>query len=183
MQQYHHDEEAVALFLCRLHEKVCPFCGAQGTQVRHGYIYGAVAPDEYGIRAWRIFCDPESPHGVGCGRAPSIRLSRYLRRRCFTAEALWEFIQALASGVSVYAAAKSSGLGCTLRTVYRLHKRLDLCQSLWRTCLCSRSPPPSKERAGSPLLQAFAHLQEVFKGPCAVTQYQETFQRDFLGLA
>lgn len=183
MPRFFESPEAIERFLLRLHGMICPFCGARETLVRHGYIRGAISETEYGIRAWRIFCDPDSPHGKGCGRAPSIRLSNTLLRRCFTAEGLWLFILVWCSCQSVRGAWKQCGIPLSLRTAYRLFYRLNSCQSVLRTSLCARAPPPEKKSAGSPLLQLFTHLQEAFGNTDAVSAYQETFQKDFLALA
>ena len=183
MQRFFQSIEAIKQFLAQLHEVICPSCGARGTLVCHGYIRGAISETEYGIRAWRIFCDPDSPHGQGCGHAPSIRLISALLRRCFTTETLWLFILAWCSRQSVRGAWKQSGFPLSLRTAYRLFHRLKTCQSVLRTALCARAPPPEKKSAGSPLQQVFAHLQEAFGRNHAVKGYQETFQKDFLALA
>lgn len=183
MQRFFQSIEAIEPFLARLHEMICPFCGARGTLVRHGYIRGAISETEYGIRAWRIFCDPDSPHGKGCGRAPSIRLSNTLLRHCYAAETLWLLILAWCSRESVRGAWRQSGFPLSLRTAYRLFHRMKTCQSVLRTVLCARAPPPEKKSAGSPLLQVFKHLQEAFGSHEAVSAYQETFQKDFLALA
>ena len=111
---------------------------------------------------------------------PGLWLRSTLLRRCFTAEQLLQFILALRAGLSVRASWRRSGITLSLRTGYRLHKRLNLCQSILRSRLCARSPPPKKEGASSPLLQVFDHLQETFG---SVTAYQKDLQRDFLALA
>jgi hypothetical protein len=183
MQRFFRDKGEVDRFFRRLPMLVCSRCGAQGTFVRHGYIRGAVSPSEYGIRGWRIFCDPDSPRGKGCGWGPALWLSSTLLRRCLTAEQLLLFIMALCAGLSVRAAWRRSGIALSLRTGYRLHKRMGLCQSILRTCLRSRSPPPKSKGASSPLQQVFDHLQETFGKSHAVRAYQETLQRDFLALA
>jgi hypothetical protein len=180
MRRFFRDKGELDRFFRRLSTLVCPLCGAEGTFVRHGYIRGAISPTEYGIRGWRIFCDPDSSRGRGCGWGPGLWLRSTLLRRCFTAEQLLLFILALCAGLSVRAAWRRSGIVLSLRTGYRLHKRLNLCQSILRACLCSRSPPPEKECASSPLLQVFAHLQETFG---SIAAYQEELQRDFLALA
>jgi hypothetical protein len=183
MQRFFESEEAIERFLEKLHSLICPVCGASGRIVRHGYIWGAISETEYGIRGWRILCDPDSPHGAGCGHAPAIWLTSTLLRRCFTAEGLWLFILALCSCHSVRAAWKQSGIQLSLRTGYRLFHRLNLCQSVLRTSLCSRAPPPEKTNAGSPLFQVLDHMKEAFGNNHAVSAYQETFQKDFLALA
>jgi len=180
MQRFFENKGAIERFLKRLQKLTCPLCGATGTFVRHGFIRGSVSETEYGIRGWRIFCDPDSPRGTGCGWGPGLWLSSTLLRRCFTAEQLLLFILALCAGLSVRASWKRSGIALSLRTGYRLHKRLNLCQSVLRVCLHSRSPPPKRESASSPLLQVFDHLQETVG---SVTAYQEDLQRDFLALA
>jgi len=180
MQRFFRTKGELDRFLQRLPMLVCPLCGAEGTFVRHGFIRGAISPTEYGIRGWRIFCDPASPHSKGCGWGPGLWLSSTLLRRCFTTEQLLLFILALCAGLSVYAAWRRSGIAMCLRSGYRLYRRLELCQSTLRTCLCARSPPPERESASSTLLQVFDHLQETLG---SVTAYQEELQRDFLALS
>lgn len=182
MRRLFESVEAIERFLDSLRDRICPFCGSRGTFVRHGFIWGAISPTEYGIRAWRIFCDPDSPRGKGCGRAPSVRLSTTLQRRCFSALSLGKFITALRHGLSVRAAWKNSGIGLSPRTAYRLYKRLNRCQVIWRTHLHSRAPPKRKG-AGSPLIEVFEHLKEAFGDTQAIRAYQEDLQRDFLALA
>ena len=180
MQRFFENKGAIERFLKRLQKLTCPLCGATGTFVRHGFIRGSVSETEYGIRGWRIFCDPDSPQGTGCGWGPGLWLSSTLLRRCFTSEQLLLFILALCEGLSVYAAWRKSSIALSMRTGYRLHERLHLCQSVLRTSLCSRAPPPQRKKgASSPLLQVFDHLQETSG---SVTTYQEDLQRDFLAL-
>ena len=179
MKRFFKTKKAIEQFLKRINTMTCPVCGAQGTFVRHGYIRGYVSVGEYGIRGWRIYCDPDSTHGKGCGRAPSIWLSSTLLYRAFSAGQLCLFINALLSGLSVYSAWKENMAFVSLRTGYRLFHRLMKCQSILRTKLLSRSPPPKKKSAGSPLLQMFKHLQEAF-GAEFITEYQQKVQKDFL---
>jgi hypothetical protein len=179
MQRFFRDKGELERFFGRLTTQVCPRCGAAGAFVRHGYIRGSISPTEYGIRGWRIFCDPHSAHGTGCGWGPGVWLSGTLLHRCFTCEQLLLFILALYSGLSVRAAWHRSGIPLSARTSYRLHGRLRLCQGILRAHLCARGPPPKEKSAGSPLLQVFAHLQETFG---SVRAYQEELHRDFLAL-
>ena len=179
MQRYFKDKEELDRFFGCLPHMVCPLCGATGTYVRHGYIYGYITPTEYGIRGWRIFCDPDSPRGRGCHWGPGLWLSSTLIRRCFTAWQLTVFIFALSAGLSVRAAWRDSGIALSSRTGYRLHRRLSLCQSVLRPGLRSRSPPPERKSAGAPLRQVFDHLRETFG---SATAYQEELQKDFLAL-
>ena len=179
MQRYFRDKGELERFFMQLPAQVCSRCGAAGTFVRHGYIRGAVSPTEYGIRGWRIFCDPDSPRRRGCGWSPGLWLSSTLLRRCFTAEQLLLFIVALCASDSVRGAWRRSGIGLSLRTGYRLHQRINLCQSILRCRLCSRGPPPEEKSARSPLLQVLTHLQETVG---SVTAYQQALQREFLAL-
>jgi len=179
MKRYYKNIKDIERFLKSVNTQSCPRCGAYGTFVCHGYIRGAISIDEYGTRGWRIYCDPDSPHGTGCGWAPAIWLSTTLIYRSFTAGQLYLFIQALLSGLSVYSAWKNTLSFMSLRTGYRLFHRLKECQSILRTQLLSRSPPPEKKSADSPLLQMFRHLQEAFCNNFII-KYHEVIQKDFL---
>jgi len=105
-----------------------------------------------------------------------------LFRRCFNAKQLWAFIKALEHARSIKSAWERAAIPLSLDTGYRLYRRLGRCQSVLRSHLCARAPPP-KVKAGVPLLQAFAHLKEAFDRGCPVSAYQEHFQRSFLALA
>jgi hypothetical protein len=168
-------------FLCDLPLLRCPSCGTVGTLVRHGFIRWFHSPQENGIRAWRIHCK-KSPRRRGCGCAPSVRLGESIPRRCFNASQLWAFIQALLQERSIKRAWEHAGIPLSLDTGYRLHRHLGRCQSVLRTHLSARAPPPVVN-AGVPLFQVFAHLKEVFGRDCPVRAYQETLQRSFLALA
>jgi len=168
-------------FLASLHVLRCPFCGAVGTMIRHGYIRWFHSPENSGIRAWRIRCK-KSVRRRGCGRAPSIRLGGVLPRRCFTAKQLWAFIRALQRERSIKRAWERAGIPLSLDTGYRLYRHLDQCQSVLRTHLFARAPPP-RVKTGVPLFQVFTHLKEAFVRRCPVSAYQEHFQRSFLAMA
>lgn len=169
------------MFLSRLSLLCCPFCGARCTLVRHGFVRWFVSPEKHGIRAWRLRCK-KSARRNGCGKSWSIRLSQCIPRRCFSASQLWAFIRKLLTERSVKRALERSEIPISLDTGYRLCRRLCLCQSVLRTHLCARAPPP-KIKAGTPLLQVFAHLKEAFGRGCPIRGYQETFQRSFLAIA
>lgn len=181
MRVFFRTKTEIKVFLTRLPFLSCPFCGATGTLVRHGYIRWFHSPQESGIRAWRIHCK-QSPSHRGCGKAPSIRIGSTLPRRCFGAKQLWAFIMALQQSRSIKSAWEKAGIPLSLDTGYRLYRRLSRCQSVLRTQLCARAPPP-KVKTGVPLLQVFAHLKEAFNRGCPVCAYQEHFQRSFLAMA
>jgi len=173
--------QEIHLFLDRLACLRCPFCGAVGTLVRHGYIRWFRSPEDNGIRAWRIHCNKRLD-GSGCGRAPSVRLGDSIPRRCFDAQQLWTFIRALLKARSIKAAWEEAGIPMSLETGYRLYRHLNRCQSVLRTHLCARAPPP-KIKAGVPLFQMLAHLKEVFGNHNPIRAYQVHFQKSVLAQA
>ena len=181
MQVFFKTKAEIELFLFRLPFLSCPFCGASGSLVRHGYIRWFKSPEEWGIRAWRIRCK-KSALRKGCGKTWSIRLSQCIPRRCFDAKQLWAFIQALLHSRSIKAAWEHSGIPISLDSGYRIYRHLCRYQSVLRTHLCARAPPP-KVKTGIPLFQVFAHLKEAFGRGCPVRAYQEAFQRSFLAIA
>ena len=181
MRVFFRTRTEIEIFLSRLPLLTCSFCGAVGTLVRHGYIRWFHSPEKSGIRAWRIRCK-KSPRRRGCGRAPSIRLGESLPRRCFDARQLWAFIQALRQARSIKAAWEKADIPLSLDTGYRLYRRLNRCQSVLRTQLYARAPPP-KIKTGAPLFQVFAHLQAAFGDLGPIRAYQEYFQKDFLAVA
>lgn len=111
-----------------------------------------------------------------------MRLGDVLPRRCFTAKQLWAFIRALQQARSVKRAWELAAIPLSLDTGYRLYRHLNQCQSVLRTHLFARAPPP-KVKTGVPLFQVFAHLKEAFGCGCPVSAYQEHFQRSFLAMA
>jgi hypothetical protein len=70
-----------------------------------------------------------------------------------------------------------------LDMAYRLVTRLGLCQSVLRTQLCSRAPPPKLTGQGCGLLQVYEHLRSTFGDKNAVSHYQKMQQKDFLAKA
>jgi hypothetical protein len=181
MQAFFRSRRAIAFFLCRLPLLHCPFCGLFEVLVRHGYSRWYHSPLKSGIRAWRVRCK-KSPRRNGCGRTFSLRLGGTIPRRCFTARQLWSFLRALGESPSIKQAWERAGIPLSLDTGCRLYRTLCRCQSVLRTNLCARAPPP-KEKAGAPLLQVIAHLQKAFGHGCPVQAYQEHFQKSILAMA
>ena len=156
----------------------CPSCGAVGTMKRNGFNKGYISDSEKGIRGWRIEC-VKSKHRNGCSRGWAVKLGDTVNQCCFTAGELWRFINQLGKGLSVKAAWEHSGIRMSLDTGYRMYKRLLKCQSIIRTHLRGRSPPPSGN-AATPLFQMFDHLKKECGKTEAVSQYQIRFQRSML---
>ena len=184
MQVFFTTEKEIGLFLSRLAGLCCPVCGATGTLVRHGYIRWKKGRKENSVRAWRVHCKGNTRR-QGCGHAPSVRLGNTLPRRYFSADELWAFIQELLDARSIKNAWEvitfRKGFPSSLSNTYKLVRRLALCQTVLRTQLNNRGPPP-KMKAGVPLLHVLAHVKEVFGGSSPVAAYQLSFQRDFLAV-
>ena len=181
MQIFFENTDQIERFLKNLSTEICPRCGACGPLMRHGFIYGYIEDTEE-IRGWRIYCDPDSARGNGCGHAPSVRLANTLPGRSLSALQLMSFILALISGDSIYGAWKKCGSIATIGNGYRLYKRLKLCQSIIRTRLFGLSPPQMEGGKTAPLLTTLTGLKEALGIDNAVSVYQKTFQQNFLKL-
>ena len=174
--------EEIEIFLDQLPSLVCPFCGAVEVVIRYGTIRWSHSPERCGIRAWRVRCK-KSPHRNGCGVTWSIRLGDSLLRRSFSAQQLWAFLSELLKARSIKQAWERAKIPLSLDSGYRLYRHLCRCQSVLRTQLCARAPPPAG-RTGVPLFQVFHHLKEAFAAAtCQICAYQVHFQRSFLATA
>ncbi len=174
--------EEIEVFLEQLASLVCPFCGATGVVIRHGTIRWSHSPEQCGIRAWRIRCKKSSQRN-GCGATWSIRVGDSLLSRSFSAQQLWAFLVELPQARSIKKAWERAKFPLSLDTGYRLYRRLCQCQSVLRTRLCARAPPP-EGKTGVPLFQVFHHLKEAFAtATCPISAYQAHFQRSFLATA
>ena len=181
MQFFFQTVEEIGMFRSTLPFCRCPACGMIGAMIRHGYTYWSISPTENGIRGWRIRCK-SSNHHEGCGATWLLRLGDTLPRRCFSAKQLWAFIQTLLDTRSLKQAWERSGFPCSLDTAYRVYRRLQRCQTVLRTHLCARGPPP-RGKTGVPLFHVFAHLEKEFGILSPITAYQISFQKDFLAVA
>ena len=181
MQMFFKTAEEVELFRDKLPFLRCPSCGRIGALIRHGYTRWTHSPHKSGIRGWRVRCKPGDLH-QGCGGTCLLRRGDTLPRRCFSSTQLWAFMQVLLDARSLKSAWERSSLPASLDTAYRLYRRLLRCQSVLRTHLCARGPPP-KAKTGVPLFQVLAHLEKAFGNDSPVERYQESLQRDFLATA
>jgi hypothetical protein len=182
MRMFFQTPEEIEAFLGQLPSLICPFCGAVGVVIRYGYICWTHSPEQCGIRAWRVRCK-KSPRRNGCGTTWSIRLGDSLLRRAFSAQQLWAFLTELQHARSIKQAWERANIPLTLDSGYRVYRRLCHCQSVLRTRLCARAPPPAG-RTGVPLFQVFHHLKEAFAtATCQISAYQVHFQRSFLATA
>jgi hypothetical protein len=157
----------------------CPQCGAIGFFKRHGYIRGWLSPNQRGIRAWRIYCNPRRG---GCGHAPSLRLNSVLPHRCLDADTVWVFLICLLSGGSVKAAWEAAHTGLSLDCAYRLLRAITRHLVSIRTLLWARAPPPPGEKgARTELLQTILHFKKVFGETHSIRAFQQDTQSGFLG--
>ena len=182
MRIFFQTPEEIEVFLDHLSSLICPFCGAVGVVIRHGTIRWSHSPEQCGVRAWRIRCK-KSQNRNGCGATWSIRLGDSLLRRAFSAPQLWAFLSELLQARSIKNAWERAKIPLSLDSGYRLYQRLCRCQSVLRTRLCARAPPP-EGITGVPLFQMFQHLKEAFElATCHISAYQVHFQRSFLATA
>lgn len=181
MQGFFKTAEEVELFRDKLPFFRCPFCGTTGALIRHGYTRWSHSPHKSGIRGWRVRCKSGDRH-AGCRATWLLRRGDTLPRRCFSATQLWAFIRTLLDARSLKSAWERSGFPCSLDTAYRVRRRLVRCQSVLRTRLSDRAPPP-EVKTGVPLFQVLAHLRKAFGNESPIERYQESVQRDFLATA
>ena len=178
MQIFFENHDDVEEFLKDLQSTVCPHCGACGAFARHGLIRG-YAGWLWCVKGWRVYCDPDSSRKKGCGRTQTLRLSGTLPGMNLTAVILMRFILALLAGSSVWKAWQDAKTGMSLRTGYRIFKRLENRQSVIRTALFGLSPPEFQGKEKTPLLETLKNLKEAL-GAHAVSAYQKTLQSAFL---
>ena len=100
MNRYFDTEEAIEAELENLPEARCLWCRAKGTLAGHDSLWRH-GGKPYGLRGKRVYCDPNSIRGKGCGRTITLWLSKTLWGRCLGAMALMRFILKLLSGTSM----------------------------------------------------------------------------------
>src|SRR5690606_31982300 len=116
----------------------------------------------------RFFCTNRGRR-KGCGRTVSVLLADSVSRFTVTVATLWSLFVALSQGHSV---ARSAGLRwpLSMRSAYRLSRRLLLAALTWRAWLCARSEAPRVNLHG-PLAQLREHLaHELGASPFAMLQ-------------
>ena len=177
MNRYFDTEEAIQTELKRLQEALCPWCKTKGAMARHDYLwrYGG---KQYGLRGKRVYCDPDSTRGKGCGRTHTLWLSETLWGRCLGALALMRFILELLSGSSTPKAWQGADTGMSPRCANRTLTWLESIQSVIRTRLFGLSPPSLSGNEKTPLLVTLQILKEAF-GNNAVSDYQKKLQKSF----
>jgi hypothetical protein len=159
----------------------CPHCRVVGALIRHGFLYGFddCNPHRKTLRARRILCSNRHAR-PGCGRTFSVWAADKIRRLGLTTGRLWRFLQhAVADGIR--AASRAGDCHLSDRTLLRIWKRFNLGQSMIRTALFGRCPPPHLPAAHRPAAQVLAHLQAAFPDAhCPIASFQRTFRTFFV---
>ena len=178
-----HDELDEALLGAKL--AACPHCGAVGTLNGHGVLSGY---DEGGqgriVRGRRFFCSNRHRR-PGCGRTFKVLLAGVLSGFVVTAATLRLFVLSVVAGASRKAAwervASSGRSALSLRSAYRLWRRLERARPHLATRLCSVQSPPASS-AALPMAQLFAHLEAVLAtAACVFAGFQHRFQTSLFG--
>ena len=177
MNRYFDTEDEIEAALENLPEAHCPWCKTKGTLARHDYRwkYGA---KQYGLKGKRVYCDPDSTRGKGCGRTRTLWLTEALWGRCLGTMALTRFIQELLSGSSARKAWQDADTGMSARSGIRTLRWLENIQSIIRTRLFGLNPPSLGGKEKTPLLATLKVLKEAF-GNNAVSDYQKKLQKSF----
>jgi len=163
----------------------CPHCGAVVTLNGHGWLRGyAEAGQERIVRGRRLFCSNRFRR-PGCGRTCRVVLAGTLAGFLVTAATLACFVLAVLAGASRKAAwervVRSGRSELSLRSGYRLWRRLERARPHIATRLCAVGPPPPSSST-LPIAQLVAHLESVLPGAeCAFAAFQLRFQASLLG--
>ena len=170
-----------AEFLLNLKLTQCPHCKKVGTLNRHGSLRGY---DENNLRhktnrARRVFCNNRN-HAAGCGRTFSVWIADKVKRLFLSAEQLWDFLNAAASGNKRQAFAKLNS-SMSESAPYRIWKRFQKAQPAIRIELATLCRPPKRDGkqtattlTDDPTGSTLDHLMEAFgdhaMNPIAVFQ-------------
>jgi hypothetical protein len=167
----------------RLKRTACPHCKVTGYLIRHGFLrgYDEASPKPHSPRARRIFCSNRNAR-LGCGHTFSIWRADKIRRLSLSTTTLWKFLQRAVAG-SLAAAIRAADLSRSDRTWRRLWKRFHLGQSMIRTALLQRCPPPQLPPVPAlpPPAHVLAHLQTAFPdSDCPIAAFQHTMHTFFI---
>lgn len=110
----------------------------------------------------------------------TVWLATTVRRRIVRTGTVLAFFTALANGARVATAWRAAS-SMTLRTGYRIARRLTDAGMALRTALLSRAPPPHSDSARADA-QLLDHARAVLgSSGDAFAAFQSTFQRPLLG--
>ena len=162
-------------------QQQCPRCRRFSALIGHGFLVGyAEHTNDLVVRGRRLLCSNRGRRG-GCGRTVSLRIASELAGFSARTWALSRLMLAAISGVSLRATwTQHVASPLSLRSGYRLHKRLLKAQAHLRTTLSTASPPPDCDGV-HPLSQVLSHLHQVLGShECVLSRFQLRFQRHLL---
>jgi len=175
------DERALddVLYSAKLH--ACPHCRRTGALVGHGMLRGY---DEHGptqvVRGRRLLCSSRFRR-PGCGRTVSVRIAHVIARFTVRTEPLTTMLRAVVEGSTRRAAWLRAEAPLTLRTGYRLWRRLLVAQPVMRTAMCRVCPPPASSDH-RPIALLFVHMQTAFGTTgCVFAALQTRSQQSLFG--
>jgi hypothetical protein len=154
----------------RLKLTACPHCHVVGTLNRHGCLVGYDETQRQVLRARRVYCSNRHAQR-GCGRTFSVWLADKIRRLSLSTHAVWCFLQQAITGSIAAATRCMAAYQRSDRTWQRVWKRFQLAQSIIRSALLKRCPPPTMS-SDRPEAQVIAHLQAAFPTDCPLAAFQ-----------
>jgi len=175
------DEAHLANFLAGLKLITCPHCGCAETLNAHGPLRGYMErSSELVLRGWRVYCANRGRR-AGCGRTFSALFSEVLWGFVMRAETLLRFVLEVLGGASRASAWRRGSSGFSLRSGYRLWKRLSAEQPRLRSLLC-RHTPPVPSTSSEPLQALRLHLEAALpQAESLFASFQLHFQQPLLG--
>lgn len=159
----------------------CRYCGRAGTLIGHGVLLGyAERGNDRVVRGRRLLCSNRHRR-AGCGRTWSVRLGSVIAGFCVRTGTLSRMLVAAVAASSTKSAWRQQSPGLSVRSGYRLWRRLHAAGSHLRTLLCTASPPPSCHDR-RPFVQLLLHLRQALgTARCELETFQLAFQRHLLG--
>ena len=161
----------------------CPHCARTGMVIGHGLLFGYAEHDsERVVRGRRLLCSKRHLR-TGCGRTFSVLLSCVIAGFSVRTRTLSRMLTAVIGSVCRKVAWERAGTprGLSLRSGYRLWRRLLAAQSHLRTTLSSTCPPPASSDP-RPLAQLLEHLHcALGTTECVLSNFQLAFQCQLLG--
>ena len=183
LKKYYSSDEDFRRFHSSLKQQPCPHCGAIGTLILHGFLYGYDEHAAHGkiIRGRRIFCNNRKARRNGCGRTCSILKAPVLKHFSISATSLWRFLRRITHLPDRLPAFRRLRSSFHDSSAYRLWKRFVHGQARIRGVLTRHCPRPKLPVTPSAPTQTIAHLRAVFTGAaCPIAAFQERFQVSFL---
>lgn len=184
LRRFYRDEREFARIHARLKLLPCPECARRGTLILNGVACGYCAGScsRRQLRGHRVLCSRRRRSPKGCGKSFMLRCCCFLPRLQYRASTLWTFLRALAESRRVVDAFSLTGLCRSLRTLYRLLRRVRRSLASIRTRLMRYwGLPPSPGGFGDELTQTVSHIQAFVEPPtCPLALLQQRSQEPLL---